>query len=86
MGDGGDDAPPGGDSETGVYAERHPGSVGEGGHEPEVEGEAGGGPEPKAEAESTRGLEAGGEKDSRSPLCLGRPRGWPRRRGAESSP
>ncbi len=57
-----------------------------GGPEPEVEVEAGGGPEPEAEAESTRGPEAGGERDSRSPLRLGCPRGWSRRRGAESSP
>nr|AAO39878.1 hypothetical protein [Oryza sativa Japonica Group] len=59
-----------------------------GGPEAEAEAEAGGGPEPEpeAEAESTRGPEAGGERDSRSPLRLGRPRGWSRRRGAESSP
>ncbi len=87
---------PGGDFEARIHAERHPGAGAEGGRgpeakagggpKPEAEAETRGGPEPEPEAESTRGPEAGGERNSHSPLHLGRPRGWPRRRWAESSP
>nr|BAD46545.1 erythrocyte binding protein-like [Oryza sativa Japonica Group]BAD89363.1 erythrocyte binding protein-like [Oryza sativa Japonica Group] len=88
--------PPRGNSEGATHEERHPGSEAEavrdpkaeagGGLEPEAEAEAGGGPEPEAEAEFAEGPKTGGDRDSRSPLHLGRPQGRPRGRGAESSP
>ncbi len=94
--DSGGGVSPRGDSEARIHAERHPGAGGEGGRgpeaearggpEPEAEAETGGGPEPENKAESTRGPEVGGERNSRSPLHLGSPRGWPRRNGAERSP
>nr|ASR75330.1 retrotransposon protein [Oryza rufipogon] len=76
--------PPGGSSEELTRAERLPGEGAEGGRgpgaeaggspEPEAEAEAGGGSEPEAEAEAGGGP---GERNSRSPLRLGRLRGWP---------
>ncbi len=100
MGNVSGDVPPGGDSEGATHEERHSGAEAKAGRGPEAEAErapgaeagrspedeAGGGPEPEAEAESSRGPEVGGDGGNRSPLHLGRPWGWPRRREAESSP
>nr|ABA98475.2 retrotransposon protein, putative, unclassified [Oryza sativa Japonica Group] len=73
-GDSGGDVPPGGDSETRVHAERHPGSGGEGGRgsdaeaggglELEVKAEIGGGPEPEAESEIGGGPKPEAEAES----------------------